>query len=160
MRTLCSDSAASRSRRASRVNSVSAFRSTSSFRASGSTTASTPPPVEIGQLQAWDVDKGEMVWSHGFEDSEFWGPVLTTAGDLVFAGGTTDRKFRAFNATTGDVLWEFTTNSGVTGAPSTFAIDGTQYIAVQSGWGVDAESDRALLARCCPDAYPPCRRAA
>jgi len=114
----------------------------------------TSQPVEIGQLQAWDLDKGEMVWSHGFEDTEFWGPVLTTAGDLVFAGGTTDRKFRAFNATTGDVLWEFTTNSGVTGAPSSYSIDGTQYIAVQSGWGVDAERMRALLAEMLPGRVP------
>ena len=111
-------------------------------------------PVEIGQLQAWDLNKGEMVWSHGFEDSEFWGPVLTTAGNLVFAGGTTDRKFRAFDATTGDVLWEFTTNSGVTGVPSSFAVDGTQYIAVQSGWGVDAERMRALLAEMLPGRVP------
>jgi alcohol dehydrogenase (cytochrome c) len=36
------------------------------------------------------------------------------------------------------VLWEQRTNSGVIGVPSTFAVDGVQYVAVQSGWGVDA----------------------
>jgi hypothetical protein len=67
-------------------------------------------------------------------------PILTTGGNLVFAGGTTDRYFRAFDARTGGMLWQFRTNSGVIGVPSTFAVDGVQYVAVQSGWGVDAAS--------------------
>jgi hypothetical protein len=41
--------------------------------------------------------------------------------------------------------WEFKTNSGVTGVPSSFAVDGTQYVAVQSGWGVDAQRMQARL---------------
>ena len=71
--------------------------------------------------------------------------MLTTGGGLVFAGGTNDRKFRAFDAGTGAVLWEITTNSGVTGVPSSFAVDGKQYVAVQSGWGVDAQRMQARL---------------
>jgi len=67
------------------------------------------------------------------------GLVLTTAGGLVFSGGPNDRYFRAFDGKNGEVLWEFCTNSGVTGVPSTYAVDGVQYIAVQSGWGVDAQ---------------------
>jgi alcohol dehydrogenase (cytochrome c) len=68
-----------------------------------------------------------------------WGPLLTTGGNLVFGGGTNDRKFRAFDAKTGKVLWEFAANSGVIGVPSTFEVDGEQYVAVQAGWGVDAQ---------------------
>jgi len=93
----------------------------------------------IGELQAWNMDTGERVWTREFE-SHNWGGVLTTAGDLVFAGGTSDRYFRAFNARTGEQLWQFRTNSGVIGVPSTFSVDGVQYVAVQSGWGVDAAS--------------------
>ena len=93
----------------------------------------------LGELQAWDLSTGEQVWTHEFAESQNWGPVLTTGGGLVFAGGTHDRYFRAFDARTGDVLWEQRTNSGVTGVPSSYAIDGVQYIAVQSGWGVDAQ---------------------
>ena len=78
------------------------------------------------------------MWAHKFPTFN-WGPLLTTGGNLVFAGGTNDRKFRAFNATTGDLLWEAATPSGVTGVPTSFEIDGEQYIAVQSGWGVDAQ---------------------
>jgi alcohol dehydrogenase (cytochrome c) len=39
----------------------------------------------------------------------------------------------------------FRTNSGVTGVPSTYAVDGVQYIAVQSGWGVDAQRMQGRL---------------
>ena len=53
--------------------------------------------------------------------------------------------FRAFNAKSGEKLWEFPTSSGVNGVPSSFAVDGQQYIAVQTGWGVDAERMHGLL---------------
>jgi alcohol dehydrogenase (cytochrome c) len=92
----------------------------------------------LGEVQAWNLATGEQVWTHEFERSQNWGPILATGGGLVFSGGTNDRFFRAFDAWTGDVLWEQRTNSGVTGVPSSYAIDGVQYIAVQSGWGVDA----------------------
>ncbi|MEX2536536.1 MAG: PQQ-dependent dehydrogenase, methanol/ethanol family [Trueperaceae bacterium] len=91
----------------------------------------------IGEVQAWNVNTGEIAWRHTFPESHIWAQMLTTAGDLVFAGGTIDRKFRAFDAQDGEVLWEVTTNSGVYGMPTTFAVDGVQYVAVQSGWGVD-----------------------
>ncbi|HJV27318.1 MAG TPA: methanol/ethanol family PQQ-dependent dehydrogenase [Aromatoleum sp.] len=92
----------------------------------------------VGEVQAWDIKTGKKVWTHTYPEMN-WGPLLSTGGDLVFGGGTNDRKFRAFDATNGKVLWEFPTNSGVTGVPSTFEIDGEQYVAVQSGWGVDAQ---------------------
>jgi alcohol dehydrogenase (cytochrome c) len=96
-------------------------------------------PVEIGQIQAWDLKTGKKAWSHGFMDTANWGPLLTTSGNLLFGGGTSDRKFRAFDATSGKQLWEVKLNSGVIGVPSSFMVDGVQYIAVQAGWGVDAE---------------------
>ena len=60
-------------------------------------------------------------------------------------GGTNDRYFRAFNSKTGEQLWRKPTNSGDIGVPVSFAIDGKQYIAVQSGWGVDAEREQNLI---------------
>ncbi len=98
----------------------------------------------IGELQAWNVDTAEEVWSVRFENHN-WGPVLATAGDLVFMGGTGDRYFRAFDATSGEMLWQQRTNSGITGVPSTYMVDGKQYVAVLSGWGVDAEREQAAL---------------
>ena len=92
----------------------------------------------IGELQAWNPDTGERVWSAEFE-SLVLGSVLTTAGGLVFMGGTGDRHFRAFNAATGEEIWSMRTNSGVVGVPSAFGVAGRQYIAVQSGWGARAQ---------------------
>ena len=98
----------------------------------------------VGELQAWDVARGERVWTKTFA-SPNWGPILTTGGGLVFMGGTNDRYFRAFDGRSGEVLWEQRTNSGITGVPSSFAVDGVQYIAVQSGWGVDAQKMQRSL---------------
>jgi alcohol dehydrogenase (cytochrome c) len=98
----------------------------------------------IGELQAWNVDTGERAWTTTFE-SHNWGPILATAGDLVFMGGTNDRKFRAFDSKSGEILWEYPTNSGVIGVPVTFSVDDKQYIAVQSGWGVDAQREQNLI---------------
>ena len=98
----------------------------------------------IGELQAWNVDAAEEVWSVQFEHHN-WGPVLATGGDLVFMGGTNDRYFRAFDATTGEMLWQQRTNSGVTGVPSSYSVNGKQYIAVLSGYGVDAEREQEWL---------------
>ncbi len=92
----------------------------------------------IGELQAWNLNTRERVWTHEYELNN-WGPVLATAGGLLFTGGTPDRYFRAFDAETGEVLWQQRTSSGITGIPSTYVVDGVQYVAVQSGWGVDAQ---------------------
>ena len=72
--------------------------------------------------------------------------MTATAGDLVLVGGTNDRMFRAFHAKTGELLWEQKTNSGIMGMPIAYEVDGTQYIAVQSGWGVDAQRIQDALA--------------
>lgn len=71
--------------------------------------------------------------------------MLATGGGLVFAGGTNDRYFRAFDARNGEILWQQRTNSGVVGVPVSYSVDGVQYIAVQSGWGVDAERKQTFL---------------
>ena len=104
-----------------------------------------PSADHIGELQAWNLDTGQKVWSHPFANSELWGPVLATAGGMLFMGGTNDRYFRAFDASNGKILWEFRTGSGVNGVPVSFQVDGKQYIAVQSGWGVDAARMQARL---------------
>ncbi|MSR10480.1 MAG: PQQ-dependent dehydrogenase, methanol/ethanol family [Gammaproteobacteria bacterium] len=103
-----------------------------------------PGTDHIGELQAWNVDTGERVWTQTFA-SQNWGPVLSTAGNVVFMGGTNDRYFRAFDARSGEILWQQRTNSGITGVPVSYELDGKQYIAVQSGWGVDAERGQNVI---------------
>jgi alcohol dehydrogenase (cytochrome c) len=104
----------------------------------------------VGEVQAWNVDTGKRVWTHTFATSANWGPMLTTAGGLVFSGGANDRRFRAFDAATGKVLWEFVTTSGVIGPASSFMVNGRQYIAVQSGWGIDARAMQSRLTKLIP----------
>jgi len=108
----------------------------------------------IGEVQAWNVDTAKRVWTHKYADSPTWGPMLTTGGNLVFSGGTNDRKFHAFDAKSGKLLWEFPTSSGIIGQPSTFMVDGVQYVAVQSGWGVDSRSMQGRLNLLRPGQFP------
>jgi alcohol dehydrogenase (cytochrome c) len=64
--------------------------------------------------------------------------VLTTAGDLVFAG-TPSGRFVALDARSGELLWQFNCGSGHHSSPSTYSVDGKQYIAVPVGWGAWVE---------------------
>jgi len=113
-----------------------------------------PGADHIGEVQAWNVDTGKRVWTHNYATSQNWGPMLATGGGLVFTGGTNDRKFHAFDASTGALLWEFPTSSGIIGQPSTFMLDGKQYVAVQSGWGVDSAGMQTQLNNIFPGKYP------
>ncbi len=86
-----------------------------------------------GRLLAWDPAKQEPRWS-----VEHFGPwnggVLSTAGDVVFQG-TSDAHFAAYDAASGERLWNFFTQTGVVAAPVAFEIDGEQYVTVATGWG-------------------------
>jgi alcohol dehydrogenase (cytochrome c) len=107
----------------------------------------------VGELQAWDIDTGKRVWTTNLPSFN-WGPVLATGGGLLFAGGTNDRMFRAFDAKTGKILWEFPTPSGVAAVPVSFQVGGKQYIAVQSGWGVDPAKMQSRMNLLFPGKYP------
>jgi len=121
----------------------------------GNTVLSIAPGSDhIGEVQGWNVDTGTRVWTHKYTNSPNWGAMMATGGGLVFSGGTADRMFHAFDAATGKLLWQFPTNSGILGPASTFTLDGKQYVAVQSGWGVDSRSMQARLNTLSPGNYP------
>jgi len=113
-----------------------------------------PGADHVGEVQAWNVDTATRVWTHTYPTSANWGSMLATGGGLVFSGGTNDRKLHAFDAATGKLLWEFPTNSGILGPPTSYTIEGKQYIAVQSGWGVDSRGMQARLNTLTGGAYP------
>ena len=94
----------------------------------------TPPKSKpFGRLIAWDPVKQKEVWRQ--EQVSPWnGGTLTTAGNLVFQG-TADGRFIAYNARTGEKLWESPTGTGVIAAPSTYLVDGKQYVSIAVGWG-------------------------
>ena len=98
-----------------------------------------------GEIQAYDVNSGKRTWRQLYSSSMMWGSLLTTAGGLVFGGGTNDREFRAYDANTGEELWHFKTNSGIIAQPATFEVGGVQYVAVASGYGVDPAGQEKLL---------------
>jgi alcohol dehydrogenase (cytochrome c) len=116
--------------------------------------ATVPGADHFGEVQAWNVDTGQKVWTHNYAKSPNWGGMLVTAGGIVFTGGTSDRKLHAFDAKNGKLLWEYPVNSGVLAPPSTFTVDGKQYVAFESGWGGDSRGMQATLNRYFPGEFP------
>ncbi len=86
-----------------------------------------------GFVKAFDPSTGEEVWRWRNE-TPMVASVLATGGDLVFAGEPSG-EFNAFHARTGELLWQFQCGSGHHSSPTTYSIDGKQYIAVPVGWG-------------------------
>jgi len=90
-----------------------------------------------GFVKAFDAATGQERWRWR-DDAPICASVLATGGDLVFVGEATG-EFDAFNAQTGELLWQFQTGSGHHSSPTTYSIDGRQYIAVPTGWGAWVE---------------------
>jgi alcohol dehydrogenase (cytochrome c) len=84
-------------------------------------------------VKAIDPSTGKEVWSHKTKHPMV-ASVLTTAGNLVFVGEPTG-EFDAFDAKTGQLLWQFQTGSGIHASPVTYSIEGKQYVAIATGWG-------------------------
>jgi lanthanide-dependent methanol dehydrogenase len=87
-----------------------------------------------GLVTAWDPIAGKKAWEIR-EQFPVWSGTLVTASDLVFYG-TMDGWFRAVDAKTGKLLWQYKCVSGVIGQPVSYrGPDGRQYIAVLAGVG-------------------------
>ena len=93
---------------------------------------------QVGQFTAVEVATGETRWVYR-QRAGIGGSVLSTGGGLVFV--TDDaRRFRAFDADTGEILWEQILNSSAGGYPVSYNVDGVQYIAIAAGGGVNYRS--------------------
>ena len=101
-----------------------------------------------GTLNAIDLNKGKIMWQiplGEFEEltrrgipptgTQNLGGCITTAGGLVFVGATMDEKFRAFDKNTGALLWETKLPAGGYATPSTYQVNGKQYIVIAAGGG-------------------------
>lgn len=86
-----------------------------------------------GYIKAWDPVARKEVWH--VEHPGMWNSgILSTAGDLVFQG-TASGDFNAFGAKDGARLWTAPAQSGIIAAPISYAVQGTQYVAIVVGWG-------------------------
>ncbi|MBX9606634.1 MAG: PQQ-dependent dehydrogenase, methanol/ethanol family [Gammaproteobacteria bacterium] len=95
--------------------------------------ADTPKDAGSGSLLAWDPVKQKKIWEQPLP-SNWNAGTMTTKGNLVFEG-MADGNFHAFNATTGEKLWQVNVGSGISAAPITYTVDGKQYVSVLVGWG-------------------------
>ena len=92
------------------------------------------PGGHRGEYMAWDPVRGEKTWAIE-EEFPVWSGTVVTAGDVAFYG-TMDRWFKAVDARSGELLWQFRTGSGIIGQPITYlGPDGRQYVAILAGVG-------------------------
>ena len=100
-------------------------------------------PDQLGEFQALDVRTGEALWKHR-RRAPYNTAALTTGGGLVFVG-TWDRYVFAYDAASGETLWQTRLPTLANGYPISYAVDGKQYIAVGAGASLGASSWAAIV---------------
>lgn len=107
-----------------------------------------------GTLSAINLNTGEYLWKTNLGEypeltakgmkntgSENYGGPIVTAGGLLFIGATNfDKKFRAFDKSTGELLWETTLPFAGNATPAIYAVNGRQYVVIAAGGGKDPKS--------------------
>jgi quinoprotein glucose dehydrogenase len=107
-----------------------------------------------GTLNAINLNTGESVWKVNLGEypelvakgmtntgSENYGGPIVTAGGLLFIAATNyDKKFRAFDKSTGELLWQTTLPFAGNATPATYAVNGRQYVVIAAGGGKDPKS--------------------
>jgi quinoprotein glucose dehydrogenase len=118
-----------------------------------------------GTLTAINLNSGEIDWQIPLGEfaeltkrgipvtgTENYGGPIVTAGGLIFIGATKDEKFRAFDKSTGKLLWETALPAGGYATPSTYEVNGKQYVVIAAGGGkMGTKSGDAYIAFALPD---------
>jgi quinoprotein glucose dehydrogenase len=118
-----------------------------------------------GTLNALDLNTGEYLWKKPLGEfpeltakgipptgTENYGGPVVTAGGVIFIAATKDEKFRAFDAKTGEKLWEVPLPAGGYATPATYSVDGRQYVVIACGGGkMGTKSGDAYVSFALPD---------
>jgi PQQ-dependent dehydrogenase (methanol/ethanol family) len=99
-----------------------------------------PTEEQWGNVSAVDYNTGKIRWQVKTPQPMIGG-VLATAGGLVFTGEG-NGEFKAYDAETGATLWNFQAGAGVNAPPSSYTVDGKQYIVVGAGGNVQLDYKR------------------
>jgi len=86
-----------------------------------------------GFLLAWDPVNQREAWRVRL-DAPWNGGTLATAGGLVFQG-TLGGRFRAYDARSGEQLWDYDNQAATMGGPISYAVNGEQYVASLASYG-------------------------
>lgn len=107
-----------------------------------------------GTLSAINLNTGEYAWkiplgeypelaAAGMRNTgtENYGGPIVTAGGLLFIGATNyDKKFRAYDSSNGNLLWETTLPFAGNATPATYSVNGRQFVVIAAGGGKDLKS--------------------
>jgi quinoprotein glucose dehydrogenase len=118
-----------------------------------------------GTLNAVDLNSGKLLWKvplGEYEEltkrgipptgTETYGGPLVTKGGLIFIAGTKDEKIRAFDKSTGKVLWEAKLPAAGYATPATYSIDGRQFVVIACGGGkIGSKSGDSYVAFALPE---------
>jgi len=99
-----------------------------------------PTEEQWGNVTAVDYNTGKIKWQVKTQQPMIGG-ILATAGGLVFTGES-NGQFEAFDAETGAALWKFQAGAGVNAPPSSYTVDGKQYVVVAAGGNAQVDSKR------------------
>jgi glucose dehydrogenase len=99
-----------------------------------------PNEEQYGVISAIDVRTGAIRWQKRVPRPLLGGSVVT-AGDVLWVGESSG-AVDAFDATNGDLLWQFQAGAGAHGAPMTYAVNGIQYVAIAAGGNFQLNTPR------------------
>lgn len=110
-----------------------------------------PDEQQWGNVTAVDYHTGDIRWKVKTQQPMIGG-ILATAGGLVFTGEG-NGQFKAYDSETGSQLWRFQAGAGVNAPPSSYSIDGKQYIVVAAGGNTQLNYKRGnnIIAFALPD---------
>jgi len=86
----------------------------------------------FSSIVAMDPNTAERKWTFRLSAPSTEGGVLTTASNVLFAGGR-DGQFVAVDAREGKLLWETNLGPSVSAGPMSYSVNGKQYVSIQGG---------------------------